>query len=477
VTVTCTTNTYHIKGTIAGLTGTGLVLQDNGADNLSITAGATAFQFAGQIQSGQAYSVTVHVQPNSPAQYCVVTNGSGTVSAADVTNVAIGCRNQGVYAFVADSMASTVSAFTITSNTGNLTYQTSAATVTAAGSPQGIAAVTLPNSAGTYIYTADFGTAAVTEFSLNTATNPVTVTAVDEFTTGTAPVANGPGSTPTAVAVDPTGLFLLVADSQNAALDNSTTTPGQLLVFSIDQTTGELTPADAGVAAPTDSVPGNYTSDVAMTVNPADTPFVFATNQFRPLLGLAGFAFNTPPILGNLTPLSTWQVPTGNAPVWVTVDPFDRFVYVSNMADGTITGYGLNKVSGALTPLNSGTAFSAGFTAGANPGAMAIDPTGRFMYVTDTANAQLVLLAIDPTTGVLSPVTGSGSPYTTDAGAAAPFAVSIDPSGHFVYVGNTALGTISMYTADPITGALTTVGAGTPLTYPGATGANAITIQ
>jgi 6-phosphogluconolactonase (cycloisomerase 2 family) len=99
------------------------------------------------------------------------------------------------------------------------------------------------------------------------------------------------------------------------------------------------------------------------------------------------------------------------------------------------------------------------------------------MYVTDTANAQLVLLAIDPTTGVLSPVTGSGSPYTTDAGAARPFAVSIDPSGHFVYVGNTALGTISMYTADPITGALTTVGAGTPLTYPGATGANAITIQ
>src|SRR5580700_247782 len=41
VSVACSTNTYKIGVTVAGLTGSGLVLQDNGADNLSISASAS----------------------------------------------------------------------------------------------------------------------------------------------------------------------------------------------------------------------------------------------------------------------------------------------------------------------------------------------------------------------------------------------------------------------------------------------------
>jgi len=83
---------YHLhdRGTISSLSGSGLVLQDNGGNNLAVASGATAFTFSTPISSGGAYSVTVLTQPSSPAQTCTVTNGSGTAT-ANVTNVQVAC--------------------------------------------------------------------------------------------------------------------------------------------------------------------------------------------------------------------------------------------------------------------------------------------------------------------------------------------------------------------------------------------------
>ena len=80
--------TFTIGGTVSGLTGAGLVLQDNGGDNLTVTANATSFSFSTSVASGGAYSVTVLTQP--AGENCKVTNGSGT-AAANVTNVSLSC--------------------------------------------------------------------------------------------------------------------------------------------------------------------------------------------------------------------------------------------------------------------------------------------------------------------------------------------------------------------------------------------------
>jgi len=94
VQVTCTTtNAYTVGGTISGLSGTGLVLQDNGGDNLSISANG-GFTFATAIANGGAYNVTVFTQPSNPTQTCVVTSGSGTGS-ANVTSVQVNCTTAG----------------------------------------------------------------------------------------------------------------------------------------------------------------------------------------------------------------------------------------------------------------------------------------------------------------------------------------------------------------------------------------------
>lgn len=89
VTVNCSAATaFSVGGTVSGLTGTGLVLQNNGGDNLSITANGT-FAFATALPNSATYSVTVLTQPGGQA--CSVTNGSGTIASANVTNVSVAC--------------------------------------------------------------------------------------------------------------------------------------------------------------------------------------------------------------------------------------------------------------------------------------------------------------------------------------------------------------------------------------------------
>jgi hypothetical protein len=81
--------TYSIGGSLTGLaSGASLVLQDNGGDNLPVSANGS-FSFATAIASGAAYAVTVLTQPTG--QSCVVSAGSGIVGAADITSVVVSC--------------------------------------------------------------------------------------------------------------------------------------------------------------------------------------------------------------------------------------------------------------------------------------------------------------------------------------------------------------------------------------------------
>jgi hypothetical protein len=85
------TPTYSVGGTISGLSGAGLVLDDNAVDQLPVAAGGN-FSFAKQLPNGSTYSVTIDTQPANPAQTCALTGGSGTVMNANVSNVVIDCR-------------------------------------------------------------------------------------------------------------------------------------------------------------------------------------------------------------------------------------------------------------------------------------------------------------------------------------------------------------------------------------------------
>jgi hypothetical protein len=84
------TSSYTIDGNISGLTGTGLVLQNNGGNNLSVT-GNGSVNFTTQLPTSSTYVVTVLTQPSG--QTCTVTNGNGIVNNANVTNIVVSCSN------------------------------------------------------------------------------------------------------------------------------------------------------------------------------------------------------------------------------------------------------------------------------------------------------------------------------------------------------------------------------------------------
>lgn len=88
VTVTCVTNQYNVQGNITGLSGgESVTLQINGGGNQTITNPTSTFSFS--LADESAYAVTVLSQPTGKG--CKVTNGTGTLAGATVTNVVVAC--------------------------------------------------------------------------------------------------------------------------------------------------------------------------------------------------------------------------------------------------------------------------------------------------------------------------------------------------------------------------------------------------
>lgn len=91
VSITCVTlATYTIGGTVSGYTGSGLKLKLNGGSEQAIAASGP-FTFTGPLVDGSPYAVAISAQP--AGQICTLANGSGTVSGANVTNVAVNCAD------------------------------------------------------------------------------------------------------------------------------------------------------------------------------------------------------------------------------------------------------------------------------------------------------------------------------------------------------------------------------------------------
>ena len=91
---------YAVGGTVSGLTGSGLKLEYD-ADNVSLPAALSiaadgSFVFNAATTSaitGTAYRLRILTQPTGPAQTCILTGGTGTVAAADVSSVRVSCAN------------------------------------------------------------------------------------------------------------------------------------------------------------------------------------------------------------------------------------------------------------------------------------------------------------------------------------------------------------------------------------------------
>lgn len=97
-----TVSSKQVSGSISGLVGSGLVLQNLSTEKITIPANSTSFAFLGNTSSATTYNVNIVAMPTAPEQICVVSNGASTTpSASDA--IGINCYIPGAFALTKTS--------------------------------------------------------------------------------------------------------------------------------------------------------------------------------------------------------------------------------------------------------------------------------------------------------------------------------------------------------------------------------------
>ena len=88
VKVSCSLNSYALGGTVTGVFASGLSLT-TGEQTVAVAATSTSFAFPTTIAAGTAYAVTIKTSPRW--QTCTVSQDTGTITIANISNVAVTC--------------------------------------------------------------------------------------------------------------------------------------------------------------------------------------------------------------------------------------------------------------------------------------------------------------------------------------------------------------------------------------------------
>ncbi len=180
------------------------------------------------------------------------------------------------------------------------------------------------------------------------------------------------------------------------------------------------------------------------TPPPAPESFAYVTNASSNSVSLHDANGGT----GSLSAVQT-AAPAGIAPVSVAVDPSGKFLYVANFLSFDISEYTIDPGNGTLTliraPISTG--------AGKSPLFVGVHPSGRFAYVATLLNnptsGEVTPYSIDATTGALTALSDG-----VFAGRE-PSSIAIAPSGRFAYVADFGTDVVWTFAIDPATGALT----------------------
>jgi 6-phosphogluconolactonase len=325
----------------------------------------------------------------------------------------------------------------------------------------------LPSLTGEFLYVANQGDGAISEFSIDTATG--LLTNLGSFSSGAGELFF--------MAVHPTNEFIYAADATNFVLG-----------FDIgDQSFSGLIFLQ------------NSRVKVSTPVHVAITPdgrFLYAGNSLSSKVSEYSINLNT----GALTSIGT--APSGVGANGVAVESTGHYAYVTNEDDGTVSEYvvqpkGTLAANGTLAlPMFS----TPTFIATVPPTAAA--PSMECAYATDAGFVLAVLheMAIDTSTGTLTyvgnvpvmtygivvhpngnfiyvtdgvseisvfaPEVNEGTPTCTVALTSqvseiensGPHGIAVEPSGRWAYVANTNTGKVGEFSIDGITGALTSIG-------------------
>lgn len=442
--VACTVNTYTVGGSISGLIASGLVLSNNGGDNLSVSSGAGAFTFSQAVPYGANYSVAIAAQPSG--ETCVVTSGSGTAT-GNVASVGVDCTVN-TYSIGGKITGLNASGLVLADNGGdNLAV--------ALGSASFTFSQTLQPGSG---YDVTVAAQPVGETCSVVAGSGVATANVDNVSVSCAPdmyTISGSIS-----GLSNSGLILqlngqydqsISAGSSSFTFSNSLAVNTTFSVTVYSQPNYESCTVSSGSGAVTGSVTNVTVNCAVLTYTVSGTISAPASVGLSAGLklqeysggailsmaaGATSFAFTTPVAGGtniNVTPTSqpSWQTCTAgasniNGPISANVTN-DVFVCASDSA------------TGSAISLPSGTAFNL-------PDGLALDAAGD-LFIADSGNNRIV---------EISHIGTVSYPLTAANGLNGPMGVAVDSTGTIIYVANTNANDV----LEDNNGVVTSLGAG-----------------
>jgi 6-phosphogluconolactonase len=128
-----------------------------------------------------------------------------------------------------------------------------------------------------------------------------------------------------------------------------------------------------------------------------------------------------------------------------------QFAYTANNGSGNVSGFAINPATGVLTPIPGNPV-----AVGPSPAQVALTSDGKFAYVATSSGRQIAAFTIDPTSGALTPI--PGSPFTTPLVKGQPYpGIAVEPLNRFLYITSLNDGEIAGFAIDATTGALTPV--------------------
>jgi len=366
----------------------------------------------------------------------------------------------GRYLYVSGYTSNDISVYTIDSSTGALTP--------IVGSPfanpgDGAWGITL-DPQGRFLYVTNENSGDISGFQVNSASGSLTAIS---------PVPVQAGVYPQQVTIDSTGRFAYVPDYKNGS-------NGEIYVMAIDAVSGQLTntpgspyPAGNGpLAVSLDNssmhayVPNYNSWDVTMyQVDPMTgaltasgsrpsrrNPWYMAMiEDATPVSVMSKFAlsastanalssFAVDATTGDL--VSVAVVPTGIGPSSIAIEAKNGLAIITNSGSGAVSTYSIAS-NGTLTGVSGGS-VSVG-----TPQAVAVESSHRFAFVAGGSSGIVTALNIYPP--------GALSVLGTFAAGTNPSSVATDPTGRYLYVGDSGTNSIRGFSINPATGLLTQV--------------------
>jgi 6-phosphogluconolactonase len=142
------------------------------------------------------------------------------------------------------------------------------------------------------------------------------------------------------------------------------------------------------------------------------------------------------------------QTKAGAGPRHITFHPNNKFAYVINELNATVTAFAHNEANGSLNEVQTVRALPENFK-GANTSAdIHVSPNGKFLYCSNRGHNSIAAFSINAQTGKLA-LTG----YEPTRGKT-PRNFAIDPTGTFLLVANQESDSIATSRLDPQTGKL-----------------------